>query len=243
MACDSTPKGMNRMYKKAGPISVLIIVAAFMASGCGSTGQPDSSGTPGASTATTASPGSTQTVQRPTTTTAPGTTSRATGSDAICGDTGQWGTGMQSEATRGGPVSEEIYAVVAGQHSRCDRVRFDVNTPGKVDWTVKYVPELLSEAKGERIPVSGAVLQVTIQAPDFGSAATGHQPWRAAWKVGDAVIQRDGWSTFSQVIFAGSFENVAIFGIVIVGQQQHPFHVWDQQYGGSARQIVVDIAH
>lgn len=238
------------MRKKILPVPVLIIVAALLVSGCTTTGNPVGGGSTDTSTAagtdSTVSPSPIEPAKQSNITTAPGITSGATDSDPTCGDTSQWGTGEQGEAARGSPAIEEIYDVAAGQHSSCDRVRFDINTPDKVDWTVKYVPELLAEGSGEPIPISGsAILQVTIQAPDFASAGTGHQPWRTPWKVGSVVIQRDGWQTFSKVVYAGSFEHVTIFGIVLADmadQQRRPFHVWDRQ-NGSTRQIVVDIAH
>lgn len=159
-------------------------------------------------------------------------------SDPVCGDTAGWRTGKQEKAIL--PVSEEVYQVAVGQHPSCDRVRFDVNTPADVGYTVRYVDRLTSDPQGEPIETPrGSILQVVIQAPDFGTS--GHQPWRTPWGVGDVIIERDGWPAFVNVTFAGSFENVSTYGIVVAGPKR-PFRVWDRQYS-SVRQIVVDIAH
>jgi len=221
---------------------VTLAVVALLATGCGDEATVGlTNGTTESETPSTGD-GTTTIGPEPVTTTkpSPATTSQPA-EDPVCGDTSNWGTAQQENMRS--PVGSEIYNVSIGQHRSCDRVRFDVNTPGAVGWTVKYVPELTSDPQGGPIPVSGAaVLQVTIQAPDFGSAITGHQPGRPSWQVGQVIVQRDGWPALVGVTFAGSFENVTTFGIG-VADRQRPFRVWTQQDGDSVRHIVVDIAN
>jgi hypothetical protein len=219
-----------------------LAVAALLATGCadettmGALNGTTEYETPSAGGGTTTPGPGPVTTTKP----SPATTSQPT-EDPVCGDTSDWGTAQQEDMRS--PVGSEIYNVSVGRHQSCDRVRFDVNTPGAVGWTVRYVPELTSDPQGDHIPVSGAaVLQVTIQAPDFGSAITGHQPGRPSWQVGQVIVQRDRWPALVGVTFAGSFENVATFGIG-VGGRERPFRVWTQQYGDSVRYIVVDIAN
>ena len=80
------------------------------------------------------------------------------------------------------PIGAEIYQVRAATHQACDRVVFDLNGLGRLGYLVRYVPAVSADPSGRPIRVAGsAVLQVTIQAPDF--AQSGHQPWPTPWPV------------------------------------------------------------
>jgi hypothetical protein len=171
-----------------------------------------------------------------------------TDKDLICGDTSHWTTKQQQSRPleQQAPISEEVYKVTAAVHLLCDRVSFYVNLPTSadkvVDWTVRYVPRFTSEPSGEPVTLTGAaVLQVTIQAPDFGSASTGHQPGRQSWKAGQTILLGNDWPSVLEVKFAGSSEHVSVFGIGVASAQR-PFRVWTMPYG-SATLVVVDVRH
>lgn len=133
-------------------------------------------------------------------------------------------------------VGDPLYRVRAGGHGCFDRVVFDVNGPGNVGYVVRYAPVVLSDPKGEPLPVpGGAVLQVVILAgqsgPTFG-------------RTGDYLIpprRVAGRTVLRAVRFAGSFEGQCTFAVGV--RAVLPFRVFtvlDRR--DQVRQVVVDIA-
>lgn len=63
-----------------------------------------------------------------------------------------WTTGR---AIATGWSGDTLQRVRVGGHSCFDRVVFDVNGPGDVGYVVRYVPVVLSDAKGDPLPTPG----------------------------------------------------------------------------------------
>ncbi len=139
----------------------------------------------------------------------------------------------------GYPIASEIYNVRAARHDACDRVVFDINGLGHVDYSVRYVPVVHADPSDQPIPVAGSAdLQVTIQAPDFSES--GHQPWRTPWRLGEQLVS--GWTTLRELRFAGSFEHVTTFAVGV--DSERPFRVLVLPDTGShVTRVAVDIAH
>lgn len=218
---------------------VALAVAFLVLPSCG-TNTPVSGGS--TARGTPSAPGATQATPRPTPTA--GHTSAGplpAGSQAACGTQG-WGTGEKTSASV--MTTAPLYLVRAGQHPCYDRVVFDINGPAPVGYVVKYVPQVLSDAAGKPVPVvGGAVLQVVVRAPIWGTDAQGHQPWRQPPAVGDDLVspaRLAGWSSLRGVKFAGSFEGQTTLAVGV--RTNLPFRVLvtaDSSY----RHIVVDVSH
>jgi len=137
-----------------------------------------------------------------------------------------------------------LYLVRTGQHSCYDRVVFDINGPAPASYAVKYVPQVLSDPAGKPVPVTGgAVLQVVVRAPIWGTDTQGHQPWHKPPMIGDDLVgpaQLAGWSALRGVKFAGSFEGQTTIAVGI--RTRLPFRVLvtaDANYW----HVVLDIGH
>ena len=137
------------------------------------------------------------------------------------------------------PIGAEIYQVRAATHQACDRVVFDLNGLGRLGYLVRYVFAVSADLSGRPIRVAGsAVLQVTIQAPDF--AQSGHQPWPTPWQLGQRLT--GGWPALREVRFAGSFEHVTSFAVGV--DARRPFRVLVlPDPSNHVTRLVVDIAH
>jgi hypothetical protein len=137
-----------------------------------------------------------------------------------------------------------LYLVRAGQHPCYDRVAFDINGPAPAGYAVKYAPQVLSDPKGEPVPVTGgAVLQVVVRAPIWGTDTQGHQPWRKPPAVGDDLLspaQIAGWNSLRRVKFAGSFEGQTTLAAGV--RTRLPFRV-PITSDASYQHIVLDIGH
>jgi hypothetical protein len=138
-----------------------------------------------------------------------------------------------------------LYLTRAGQHPCYDRVVFDLNGPQPVGYAARYVPVVAADPSGRPVPVAGgAVLQVTVRAPIFGTDDQGHQPWRRAPAVGEALVapsQISGWTSLRAVSFAGSFEGQSTIAVGV--RQQLPFRVLVTSGSLGYQHVVVDIAH
>jgi hypothetical protein len=218
------------------------LTAAFLVlAGCGSNtpapGQPAASGTP-APGGSSSTPGARATTDRA----SPGPTAPIPpASQAACGTQG-WGTDEKTSASV--MTTAPLYLVRVGQHSCYDRVVFDINGPAPAGYAVKYVPQVLSDPKGRPVPVpGGAVLQVVVRAPIWGTDTQGHQPWRKPPAVGDDLVspaQLAGWNALRAVKFAGSFEGQTTLAVGV--RARLPFRVLVTQ-DASYRHIVLDIGY
>jgi hypothetical protein len=172
--------------------------------------------------------------------TTPTTTARAPGpttEDPVCAGAPSWDTSPKQAIAS--PRSAELYDVRAATHRACDRVVFDLNGLGRVGYLVRYVPTVHADPSDRPIPVAGAaVLQVTIQAPDFRES--GHQAWRTPWQLGQRLA--GGGTALREVRFAGTFEHVTTFAVGV--RTRRPFRVLAlPDRANHITHLVVDIAH
>jgi hypothetical protein len=221
-------------------LAIVLLLVSVALTGC-RTSQAEEPATPATrSPAATAAP-TTRTPASPSPTPArsstPSTTRPPVSRDPVCVGALSWGTGPKQVLAS--PISAEIYQVRAAAHQACDRVVFDLNGLDRLGYLVRYLPAVSADPSGGPIRVAGgAVLQVTIQAPDF--AESGHQPWRTPWQLGQRLT--GGWSTLREVRFAGSFEHVTSFAVGVGARR--PFRVLVlPDPGNHSTRLVVDIAH
>jgi hypothetical protein len=153
-------------------------------------------------------------------------------SSAGCLPEKRWGTGPQVGATgsRVGSTAmspSALYLTRVGRHACYDRVVFDINGPQAVSFVARYVPVVLVDGSGQRVPVPGrAALEVIVRAPILGADSQGHQPWRKVPPVGQNVIapsEISGWSSLRAVKFAGSFEGQTTMAVGV--RERLPFRV------------------
>jgi len=156
----------------------------------------------------------------------------------VCAEIATWGTSLKESAPYTGA---EVYSVRSGQHDCYDRVVFDVNGADPVGYHVRYVDSVHADGSGEPVPVAGhAALEVIVHAPDFGSASSGHQPWRDPWKVGETLLDPHGWQALDAVTFAGSFEGQTTFAVGVDARAPFRVHTLPDH---AVTHVVLDIAH
>lgn len=154
------------------------------------------------------------------------------------------GGGTGERAGGSGLTTAPLYLVRVGQHPCYDRVVFDINGPAPVSYVAKYVPQVLSDPAGKPVPVAGgAVLQIVVRAPIWGTDTQGHQPWRKPPASGDDLVtpaQVAGWSALREVKFAGSFEEQTTIAVGV--RTRLPFRVLVTADAGY-RHVVLDIGY
>jgi hypothetical protein len=148
-----------------------------------------------------------------------------------CGIT--WGSLAKTKAPlQAGPVTN----VRSGRHTCFDRLVVDLKgkAPG---YTVRYVPQVVADGSGKVIPTrGGARLQVTVNAPSYTpSGAVSYAPRNKS-----EVVNVSGYTTFRQVVWAGSFEGYSSLGIGV--RARLPFRVFTVQDATTSR-VVIDVAH
>ncbi|MEV4902718.1 hypothetical protein AB0K08_15430 [Citricoccus sp. NPDC055426] len=149
-----------------------------------------------------------------------------------CGNV--WGSVAESSSTYS---SGRITDVRAGRHACFDRMVVDLE--GDVaGYDVRYVPRVHQQGSGRAVPLAGgADLQVIIRAPAHTDT---YQPsydppnWNRAVAV-------DGFRTFEQVAFTGSFEGQTMIGLGV--RARLPFRVFVLDGPGNGSRLVVDVAH
>jgi hypothetical protein len=156
----------------------------------------------------------------------------------VCAEIATWGTSLKESAAYTGA---ELFGVRSGRHDCYDRVVFDVNGADMVGYHVRYVPSVHADGSGDPVPVSGdAALEVIVHAPDFGSASSGHQPWRDPWTVGETLLDPRGWEALDAVTFAGSFEGQTTFAVGVDARVPFRVHTLPDD---AVTHVVLDIAH
>jgi hypothetical protein len=222
-------------------IAAVLLVAGLAVTGCRAS-QAGQAATPGTQPpATTAAPAAKAPASTTPTTTppspGPSATKPAVTGDRVCAGAQSWGTGPKQVSAA--PITAEISNLRAASHEGCDRVVVDLNGLGRVGYLVGYVPTVHADPSDQPIRVAGgAVVQVSIQAPDFRES--GHQPWRTPWQLGQRLVGAQ--ATLREVRFAGSFEHVTTFAVGV--RSQRPFRVLVlPDPGNHVTRVVVDIAH
>ncbi|WP_426592467.1 AMIN-like domain-containing (lipo)protein [Cellulomonas sp. McL0617] len=143
-----------------------------------------------------------------------------------CGIT--WGSLEKSAA---GLSQAPVTGVRTGRHACYDRLVLDV--AGHVGgYTVRYVPHITQDGSGAVIPTrGGAALQITVNDP------------AESWAPSNPLELRNvaGYSTFRQVVHAGTFEGYTTVGLGL--RARLPFRVLVLAGPGSSSRLVVDVAH
>ena len=134
-----------------------------------------------------------------------------------------WGSLEKDNLTMG---LGEVDTVRAGRHACFDRLVVDIDGP-VAGFNVRYVDQITQDASGFLVPTKGAGkrLQVVVRHPSFSPLT---------------MPNVTGFTTFRQVVFAGSFEGQTTLGIGLRNGPL-PFRVFTIQ-GGHGR-LVVDVAH
>jgi hypothetical protein len=188
----------------------VLAVAVGLAAGCGSTARPGTSSTPSghptkpAATAPSGAPS------------APAPSVPATPAPA-------WPTTTRTAApSRAGNLT----AVSVGRHAAYDRVvfRFSGGIPG---YTVGYVNEVLSDAKGDRVPLPGQAFLRIVFHPSTGYQS--HSGPNSITPIFPSLLQ---------VRAAGDFESYLSFGVGL--SQRVGFQVFTLT---QPDRVVVDVAH
>ena len=131
-----------------------------------------------------------------------------------------------------------IVDVRGGQHGCFDRlvVELDGDAPGYV---VKYVTKFVPSANGEEVELRGAAtLQITMlgaRAHDEEGEVT-YAPKRRR-----NMFNVDGWRTFRQVYWGGTFEATTVIGIGT--RARLPFRVRTLDGPGEHNRLAIDVAH
>lgn len=145
-----------------------------------------------------------------------------------------WGTDARTDEAVAATV---IVGVRAGRHPCFDRLVVDLDGEA-TGFDVAYVPALVGVARDDEIPLRGtAVLRIVILAP-------GYDPDTGAATVSitdpEELVDVDGFASFRQVAWGGSFEARTVIGIGVT--QQRPFRVFTLAGPGDGSRIVIDIA-
>ncbi|MGW0733027.1 AMIN-like domain-containing (lipo)protein [Streptomyces sp. NPDC002851] len=169
----------------------------------------------------------------------PATTASAAAPDAgaVSCEAG-WGS-----ASKSGPVNDytPLVNIRAGQHECYDRLVFDIRGEGgtggePIGYRVGYVDKLHQDGSGRLIPVGGgAILEIRVAAPSYDAETGGETyPGRVAKPLPGVRI--DGYRTFKDTRFAGSFEGDTQVGLGV--RARLPFRVVQ-----ASDRLIVDVAH
>jgi len=146
---------------------------------------------------------------------------------ASCGIT--WGSGTK---TTQGMTSAPMVGLRAGQHDCYDRLVFDLRGAA-AGYTVSYVDTVYDDPTATPVPLrGGAKLQVTVFAPAYDE--TGTPTYQYADRA--ELVNVNGFQTFRQVAWAGSFEGTTTVGLGV--RARLPFRVFTAD-----NRVVVDVAH
>jgi len=155
-----------------------------------------------------------------------------------CGIT--WGSLDKSAGTL---TTDALYDVRAGRHGCFDRLVLDVTdvdaAGAPAGYSVRYVPAVRQDGSGNVIPLRGGafleiVLQVSTSDPFNGSPT--YLPINPR-----ELVNVNGFSTFRQVAFGGSFEGNTTIGLGV--RARLPFRVFTMDGPADGSRVVIDVAH
>lgn len=157
---------------------------------------------------------------------------------ASAGDTSGCGNTWGSQPKSAPEFTTDPLVGARTERTEChDRLILDMggDQPG---YTVEYVPVVTQDGSGDEIPVRGdAILNIRVQAP----AHDGDMQSTVPWVDGDEMVAVAGFSTFREVVFAGSFEGYTTVGLGVRGRL--PFRVSRLPGSGDGSLLVIDVAH
>ena len=165
-----------------------------------------------------------------------GLVSPASAAEPYCGIT--WGS-LPKEGV-GGSSSDwaSVTDVRSGQHDCYDRLVVDLAGTSGAGYLVQYVPEVISDPKGDPVPLrGGAFLQIVVRVPSYDQA--GNSTFNPADP--QELVNTTGYATFRQAASAGGFEGTTQFGLGV--RARLPFRVFNPAGPGSGGRLVLDVAH
>ena len=131
----------------------------------------------------------------------------------------------------------KVTNVRTGQHYCFDRLVVDLNGPVG-GYTVRYVPQVTQDGSGLPVPLRGlAFLQITVNAPAYDD--NGNATYNPANP--NELTDVNGYQTFRQVAWAGSFEGYSSLGLGV--RARLPFRVFTLAGPDTGSRLVVDVAH
>jgi hypothetical protein len=154
-----------------------------------------------------------------------------------CGIT--WGSTPEVQATTGS-AEDHIDGVRAGRHACYDRLVVDLgDARGYRGYDVRYVSAVHEEAEGSVIPLrGGAKLQIVVYSENHDASGTVTYTPRPRHDIRDV----DGFRTFRQVAWAGSFEGQTTIGVGTRARLPFRAFLLSGPNPGQTR-LVVDVAH
>lgn len=157
--------------------------------------------------------------------------STTSASAATCAVT--WGS-LTKSATR--TTTATLQDVRAGRHDCYDRLVLDLSGPA-AGYVVQYVTTVHREGSGASVPLrGGARLQIVAKAPAYDSHGATYRPADRS-----ELADVDGFTTFRQVAWAGSYEGQTTVGLGV--RARLPMRAFVLAGPGGGSRIVVDVAH
>lgn len=150
----------------------------------------------------------------------------------------RWGSTAKSYRFPSLMSTAPVTNVRTGRHACYDRLVVDLS--GRVGgYRVRYTDKITGIGSGEVIPVrGGARLEILVNNPAY-DVNTGKETFDPA---NDREVRNvSGYRTFRQVVYAGSFEGQTSLGLGV--RARLPFRVFTTHGPGSARHLVIDVAH
>ncbi|MEZ0577097.1 hypothetical protein [Nocardioides sp. MH1] len=136
-------------------------------------------------------------------------------------------------------ISKQVVDVRSGQHACFDRLVIDLGGDGSgtTGYRVEYVDHVVADGSGLRVPLRGrAQLQLVVDAPAYD--AQGDPTFTPAHPR--ELVAVDGYRTFRQVRWVGTFEGQTAIGIGVRARLPVRAFVLDD---ASGRRLVIDVAH
>jgi hypothetical protein len=129
-------------------------------------------------------------------------------------------------------VGSAVLKVRAGKHACFDRLVIDMGRGAAPGYRVEYVKRLVEDPSGKIIHVrGGARLHIAVLAPaGKGFPVNGRH-----------IASVAGFTTFRQVVGAGSFEGITSIGLGV--RARLPFRVLTIAGPGHQSRLVIDVAH
>lgn len=150
-----------------------------------------------------------------------------------CGSS-HWGSLVKRDGELG---PAPVVATRTGRHPCWDRVVFEL-AGSAAGYSVEYVDTVVQDGSGFEVPVpGGARLQVQLLHPAYDGHGNATFPDRADQQGADVR----GYSTLRSVVFGGSFEGYATFGVGV--RARMPFRVFTLDGPDEHSRIVLDLAH
>ncbi len=164
----------------------------------------------------------------------------ASGSAVAASCNQAWGSTPEGRASSA--TGQELTDVRTGRHACFDRLVIDLGGPAaRASYDVRYVSAVYSAGSGARVPLSGgAFLQVVVGAPAYDE--DGNATYVPANR--NRVVDVNGYRTFRQVSWAGSFEGRTSLGVGV--RARLPFRTFTllgAPGSDDAARLVIDVGH